>query len=115
MSVFAILRKILIDVREYWMDSEGEMKGKGDLFKRGAMSQLKEQVADVDGAVRKLEPYQACTVCCQRFNQACTVVNVLIRLFHIGFCFLNVIFQAVAYLHCRTFCKMNTFLKNVRY
>jgi hypothetical protein len=64
MSVFAILRKILIDIREYWMDTEGEMKGERYVFKHGAMSQGKEQISDVDGAGRKLENLSVSSLHC---------------------------------------------------
>ncbi|EGV97065.1 activated RNA polymerase II transcriptional coactivator p15 [Cricetulus griseus] len=47
---------ILIDIREYWMDSEGEMKlgRKGISLNVEQWSQLKEQISDIDDAVRKL-------------------------------------------------------------
>ncbi|XP_004410669.1 PREDICTED: activated RNA polymerase II transcriptional coactivator p15-like [Odobenus rosmarus divergens] len=48
--------KVLIDIREYWMDPEGEMKPgrKGTSLNPEQWSQLKEQIADIDDAVRKL-------------------------------------------------------------
>nr|XP_058907865.1 activated RNA polymerase II transcriptional coactivator p15-like [Kogia breviceps] len=48
--------KVLIDTREYWMDPEGEMKPgrKGISLNPEQWSQLKEQISDMDGAVRKL-------------------------------------------------------------
>ncbi|XP_040833375.1 activated RNA polymerase II transcriptional coactivator p15 [Ochotona curzoniae] len=48
--------KVLIDIREYWMDSEGEMKPgrKGISLNPEQWSQLKEQISDIDDAVRKL-------------------------------------------------------------
>nr|XP_034356949.1 activated RNA polymerase II transcriptional coactivator p15-like [Arvicanthis niloticus] len=48
--------KILIDIKEYWMDSEGEMKPgrKGISLNMEQWSQLKEQISDIDDAVRKL-------------------------------------------------------------
>uniref|UniRef100_A0A8D2DMC5 Activated RNA polymerase II transcriptional coactivator p15 n=1 Tax=Sciurus vulgaris TaxID=55149 RepID=A0A8D2DMC5_SCIVU len=47
--------KVLIDMREYWMDPEGEMKpGKGISLNPEQWSQLKEQISDTDDAVRKL-------------------------------------------------------------
>ncbi|XP_057624912.1 activated RNA polymerase II transcriptional coactivator p15-like [Chionomys nivalis] len=48
--------KILIEIREYWMDLEGEMKpGKKDIsLNMEQWSQLKEQISDIDDAVRKL-------------------------------------------------------------
>uniref|UniRef100_A0A8I6AUU4 Activated RNA polymerase II transcriptional coactivator p15 n=1 Tax=Rattus norvegicus TaxID=10116 RepID=A0A8I6AUU4_RAT len=47
--------KILIGIREYWMDSDGEMKPgrKGISLNMEQWSQLKEQISDVDAAVRK--------------------------------------------------------------
>ncbi|XP_044520369.1 activated RNA polymerase II transcriptional coactivator p15 [Gracilinanus agilis] len=48
--------KVLIDIREYWMDQEGEMKPgrKGISLNPEQWSQLKEQISDIDDAVRKL-------------------------------------------------------------
>uniref|UniRef100_A0A8C0XDL5 Activated RNA polymerase II transcriptional coactivator p15 n=1 Tax=Castor canadensis TaxID=51338 RepID=A0A8C0XDL5_CASCN len=48
--------KVLIDSREYWMDHEGEMKPgrKGISLNPEQWSQLKEQISDIDDAVRKL-------------------------------------------------------------
>ncbi|KAF7244015.1 Activated RNA polymerase II transcriptional coactivator p15 [Varanus komodoensis] len=48
--------KVLIDIREYWMDQEGEMKPgrKGISLNPEQWSQLKEQITDIDEAVRKL-------------------------------------------------------------
>uniref|UniRef100_A0A8C6RCI0 Activated RNA polymerase II transcriptional coactivator p15 n=1 Tax=Nannospalax galili TaxID=1026970 RepID=A0A8C6RCI0_NANGA len=48
--------KILIDIREYWIDSEGEMKAgrKGISLNMEQWSQLKEQISDFDAAIRKL-------------------------------------------------------------
>ncbi|XP_012874070.1 PREDICTED: activated RNA polymerase II transcriptional coactivator p15 [Dipodomys ordii] len=48
--------KVLIDIREYWMDPEGEMKPgrKGISLNPEQWSQLKEQISDIDDAVRKL-------------------------------------------------------------
>ncbi|CAK6450586.1 unnamed protein product [Pipistrellus nathusii] len=48
--------KVLIDIREYWMDPEGEMKPgrKGISLNPEQWSQLKEQISDIDNAVRKL-------------------------------------------------------------
>uniref|UniRef100_A0A8C0KEB4 Activated RNA polymerase II transcriptional coactivator p15 n=1 Tax=Canis lupus dingo TaxID=286419 RepID=A0A8C0KEB4_CANLU len=59
--------KVLIDIREYWMDPEGEMKPgrKGiSLNPEQWDPWLKEQISDIDDAVRKLksEPYKTCTV-----------------------------------------------------
>uniref|UniRef100_A0A670HSQ2 Activated RNA polymerase II transcriptional coactivator p15 n=1 Tax=Podarcis muralis TaxID=64176 RepID=A0A670HSQ2_PODMU len=48
--------RVLIDIREYWMDQEGEMKPsrKGISLIPEQWSQLKEQITDIDEAVRKL-------------------------------------------------------------
>ncbi|XP_058290219.1 activated RNA polymerase II transcriptional coactivator p15-like [Hylobates moloch] len=48
--------KVLIDIREYWMDPEGEMKPgrKGISLNPEQWSQLTEQISDIDDAVRKL-------------------------------------------------------------
>ena len=45
--------KVLIDIREYWMDPEGEMKPgrKGISLNPKQWSQLKEQISDTDDAV----------------------------------------------------------------
>ncbi|MXQ91178.1 hypothetical protein E5288_WYG006788 [Bos mutus] len=47
--------KVLIDIREYWMDAEGEMKPgrKGISLNPEQWSQLKEQISDIDDAIRK--------------------------------------------------------------
>ncbi|KAL6079538.1 hypothetical protein STEG23_038093, partial [Scotinomys teguina] len=57
--------KILIDIREYWMDSEGEMKPgrKGISLNMEQWSQLKEQISDIDDAIKahhttKCRPFQ---------------------------------------------------------
>ncbi|KAI4561370.1 hypothetical protein MJT46_012060 [Ovis ammon polii x Ovis aries] len=44
--------KVLIDIREYWMDPEGEMKPgrKGISLNPEQWSQLKEQISDIDDA-----------------------------------------------------------------
>uniref|UniRef100_A0A8C6QFB0 Activated RNA polymerase II transcriptional coactivator p15 n=1 Tax=Nannospalax galili TaxID=1026970 RepID=A0A8C6QFB0_NANGA len=72
--------KILIDIREYWMDSEGEMKPgrKGISLNMEQWSQLKEQISDIDDAVRKLKSEP---------SQTCTVLVVLICLFTLAFVF----------------------------
>ncbi|XP_006867684.1 PREDICTED: activated RNA polymerase II transcriptional coactivator p15-like [Chrysochloris asiatica] len=46
--------KILIDIREYWLDQEGEMKPgrKGIYLNPEQWSQLKEQISNSDEAVR---------------------------------------------------------------
>ncbi|XP_053238356.1 activated RNA polymerase II transcriptional coactivator p15-like [Podarcis raffonei] len=48
--------KVLIDIREYWMYQEGEMKPgrKGISLNPEQWSQLKEQITDINEAVRKL-------------------------------------------------------------
>lgn len=47
---------VLIDVGEYWMDREGEMKPgrKGVNMNPEQWSQWKEQISDTDDEVRKL-------------------------------------------------------------
>ncbi|XP_012497207.1 PREDICTED: proteasome subunit alpha type-7-like [Propithecus coquereli] len=48
----AFAGKVLIDIREYWMDPEGEMKPrrKGISLNPEQWSQLKEQISDIDDA-----------------------------------------------------------------
>lgn len=48
--------KVLIDVREYFMDQQGEMKPgrKGISLNPEQWNQLKEQMSDIDDAIRKL-------------------------------------------------------------
>ncbi|XP_076875917.1 SUB1 regulator of transcription a [Brachyhypopomus gauderio] len=48
--------KVLIDIREYWMDQEGEMKPgkKGISLSPEQWNQLKDQIDDVDDAVRRI-------------------------------------------------------------
>ncbi|KAF4011463.1 hypothetical protein G4228_001886 [Cervus hanglu yarkandensis] len=48
--------KVLIDIREYWMDPEGEMKPgrKGISLNPEQWSQLKEQISDIDDATGRL-------------------------------------------------------------
>ncbi|KAM4709021.1 activated RNA polymerase II transcriptional coactivator p15 [Discoglossus pictus] len=48
--------KVLIDIREFWMDQEGEMKPgkKGISLNPEQWNQLKEQMSDIDDAIRKL-------------------------------------------------------------
>ncbi|XP_030048866.1 activated RNA polymerase II transcriptional coactivator p15 [Microcaecilia unicolor] len=48
--------KVLIDIREYWIDSEGDMKPgrKGIALNPEQWNQLKEQMSDIDDAIRKL-------------------------------------------------------------
>ncbi|XP_037690971.1 activated RNA polymerase II transcriptional coactivator p15-like [Choloepus didactylus] len=55
-SVLDFKEKVLIDIREYWMDPEDEMKpGRtGISLNPEQWSQLKEQISDIDDAVRKL-------------------------------------------------------------
>ncbi|XP_077087436.1 SUB1 regulator of transcription b [Siphateles boraxobius] len=48
--------KVLIDVREYWMDQAGEMKPgkKGISLNPEQWNQLKEQMSDIDDAIKRL-------------------------------------------------------------
>ncbi|XP_075040756.1 activated RNA polymerase II transcriptional coactivator p15 [Mixophyes fleayi] len=48
--------KVLIDVREYFMDNSGDMKPgrKGISLNPEQWNQLKEQMSDIDDAIRKL-------------------------------------------------------------
>ncbi|XP_075697778.1 activated RNA polymerase II transcriptional coactivator p15 [Rhinoderma darwinii] len=48
--------KVLIDIREYFMDNQGELKPgrKGISLNPEQWSQLKEQMSDIDEAMRKL-------------------------------------------------------------
>ncbi|XP_040193941.1 activated RNA polymerase II transcriptional coactivator p15 [Rana temporaria] len=48
--------KVLIDVREYFMDQQGELKPgrKGISLNPEQWNQLKEQMSDIDNAIRKL-------------------------------------------------------------
>ncbi|XP_073476845.1 activated RNA polymerase II transcriptional coactivator p15 [Aquarana catesbeiana] len=48
--------KVLIDIREYFMDQQGELKPgrKGISLNPEQWSQLKEQMSDIDNAIRKL-------------------------------------------------------------
>ncbi|XP_016416593.1 activated RNA polymerase II transcriptional coactivator p15-like [Sinocyclocheilus rhinocerous] len=48
--------KVLIDIREYWMDQAGEMKPgkKGISLNPEQWNQLKEQMSDIDDAVIRL-------------------------------------------------------------
>ncbi|XP_066510012.1 activated RNA polymerase II transcriptional coactivator p15-like [Hoplias malabaricus] len=48
--------KVLIDIREYWMDQAGEMKPgkKGISLNPEQWNQLKEQMSDIDEAIRRL-------------------------------------------------------------
>ncbi|KAF4803629.1 hypothetical protein TURU_014460 [Turdus rufiventris] len=53
--------KVLIDIREYWMDQEGEMKPgrKGISLNPEQWNQLKEQISDIDDALmRQKDPFQ---------------------------------------------------------
>ncbi|XP_033828751.1 activated RNA polymerase II transcriptional coactivator p15-like [Periophthalmus magnuspinnatus] len=47
--------KILIDIREYWMNQDGEMKPgkKGISLNPEQWNQLKEQISDIDDAIRR--------------------------------------------------------------
>ncbi|XP_052423792.1 SUB1 regulator of transcription a [Carassius gibelio] len=48
--------KVLIDIREYWIDQEGEMKPgrKGISLNPEQWNQLKEQISEIDEAVRRI-------------------------------------------------------------
>ncbi|XP_050964641.1 SUB1 regulator of transcription b [Labeo rohita] len=48
--------KVLIDIREYWMDQAGEMKPgkKGISLNPEQWNQLKEQMSDIDDAIRRV-------------------------------------------------------------
>ncbi|XP_076857190.1 SUB1 regulator of transcription b [Brachyhypopomus gauderio] len=48
--------KVLIDIREYWMDQSGDMKPgkKGISLNPEQWNQLKEQMSDIDDAIRRL-------------------------------------------------------------
>ncbi|XP_051972113.1 activated RNA polymerase II transcriptional coactivator p15-like [Xyrauchen texanus] len=48
--------KVLIDIREYWMDQEGEMKPgrKGISLNPEQWNQLKEQISEIDDAVKRI-------------------------------------------------------------
>ncbi|XP_030625107.1 SUB1 regulator of transcription a [Chanos chanos] len=48
--------KVLVDIREYWMDQEGEMKPgrKGISLNPEQWNQLKEQIDEIDEAVRRI-------------------------------------------------------------
>lgn len=54
-SVRGFTGKVLIDIRESWMDPEGGMKPgrKGVSLNPEQWSQLKEHISDIDEAVRK--------------------------------------------------------------
>ncbi|XP_053502243.1 SUB1 regulator of transcription a [Ictalurus furcatus] len=55
-SVREFKGKVLIDIREYWMDQEGEMKPgkKGISLNPEQWNQLKEQIDDIDDALRRI-------------------------------------------------------------
>ncbi|XP_026884745.1 SUB1 regulator of transcription b [Electrophorus electricus] len=48
--------KVLIDIREYWMDQAGDMKPgkKGISLNPEQWNQLKEQMSDIDDAIRRV-------------------------------------------------------------
>ncbi|XP_007542493.1 activated RNA polymerase II transcriptional coactivator p15 [Poecilia latipinna] len=48
--------KVLIDIREYWMNQDGEMKPgkKGISLNPEQWNQLKEQISEIDDAVKRL-------------------------------------------------------------
>ncbi|XP_076021302.1 activated RNA polymerase II transcriptional coactivator p15-like [Genypterus blacodes] len=47
--------KVLIDIREYWMNQDGEMKPgkKGISLNPEQWNQLKEQISDIDDAIKR--------------------------------------------------------------
>lgn len=55
-SVREFKGKVLIDIREYWMDQEGEMKPgrKGISLNPEQWNQLKDQISEIDDAVKKI-------------------------------------------------------------
>ncbi|KAM9455557.1 SUB1 regulator of transcription a isoform 1-T2 [Clarias gariepinus] len=55
-SVREFKGKVLIDIREYWNDQEGEMKPgkKGISLNPEQWTQLKEQIDDIDDALRRI-------------------------------------------------------------
>ncbi|TRY65297.1 hypothetical protein DNTS_015448 [Danionella cerebrum] len=55
-SVQEFKGKVLIDIREYWMDQEGEMKPgrKGISLNPEQWNQLKEQMSEIDDAVKRI-------------------------------------------------------------
>ncbi|XP_035022773.1 SUB1 regulator of transcription b [Hippoglossus stenolepis] len=48
--------KVLIDVREYWMNQDGEMKPgkKGISLNPEQWNQLKDQISDIDDAIKRI-------------------------------------------------------------
>ncbi|KAF7644985.1 hypothetical protein LDENG_00212650 [Lucifuga dentata] len=48
--------KVLVDVREYWMNQDGEMKPgkKGISLNPEQWNQLKEQISDIDEAIKRI-------------------------------------------------------------
>ncbi|XP_046872584.1 SUB1 regulator of transcription b [Hypomesus transpacificus] len=48
--------KVLIDIREYWMNQDGEMKPgkKGISLNPEQWSQLKDQISEIDDAVKRI-------------------------------------------------------------
>ncbi|KAF7198758.1 activated RNA polymerase II transcriptional coactivator p15 [Nothobranchius furzeri] len=48
--------KVLIDIREYWMNPDGEMKPgkKGISLNPEQWNQLKDQIAEIDDAVKRI-------------------------------------------------------------
>uniref|UniRef100_A0A4W5MXM3 Activated RNA polymerase II transcriptional coactivator p15 n=1 Tax=Hucho hucho TaxID=62062 RepID=A0A4W5MXM3_9TELE len=55
-SVREFKGKCLIDIREYWMDQEGEMKPgrKGISLNPEQWNQLKDQISEIDDAVKAI-------------------------------------------------------------
>uniref|UniRef100_A0A3Q1EKI2 Activated RNA polymerase II transcriptional coactivator p15 n=1 Tax=Acanthochromis polyacanthus TaxID=80966 RepID=A0A3Q1EKI2_9TELE len=48
--------KVLIDIREYWMNQDGEMKPgkKGISLSPEQWNQLKDQMSEIDGAIKRV-------------------------------------------------------------
>ncbi|XP_043929376.1 activated RNA polymerase II transcriptional coactivator p15 [Protopterus annectens] len=54
-SVREFKGKVLIDIREYWMDKDGDMKPgkKGISLSPEQWNQLKDQMSDIDDAIKR--------------------------------------------------------------
>lgn len=48
--------KVLIDIREYWMNQDGEMKPgkKGISLNPEQWNQLKDQISEIDDAIKRI-------------------------------------------------------------
>nr|XP_043883107.1 activated RNA polymerase II transcriptional coactivator p15-like [Solea senegalensis]XP_043883108.1 activated RNA polymerase II transcriptional coactivator p15-like [Solea senegalensis] len=55
-SVREFKGKVLIDIREYWMNQDGEMKPgkKGISLNPEQWSQLKDQISEIDDAIKRI-------------------------------------------------------------